>query len=376
MKDRTCLLLPTHAQRDAVAEVYHGPLAVDALVDYINSNCGAYRTSSGQISHLGLQRKHILDNLFHVRSVSDVNMKHIYGSRDSENRPTLNKSFVWDWPNDRMYSISGDHREPTCRAYVSRHEICDGSPKNVLFCPRAKNKHLKSFKSRGLKERQDRKTIEVPECERVSSPLTENEFFHKYLKRSRPFILANITRTWPAYQIWTNSFFRQKFGQNRVHIKLTPKGDFEGVENIKLWDNYKTFSIPDEVRKHFKSPDLVVVRPAGANMKLSEFLDIINKTAHESPPEKSLSAYLEYTSLSESMPGVERDIHEPKFASKLLKKLHLNIWLSDGNTLGRLHFDQFDNLLCQVITINYIYRVYDRIMKYYYQANNNYRSYL
>ena len=82
-------------------------------------------------------------------------------------------------------------------------------------------------------------------------------------------------------------------------------------------------------------------------MIFSEFLELINSTAHSK--NNNISAYLEYSSLSEYFPELEKDILEPLFAQGLLQRKHLNIWLSDGNTLGRLHFDPFDNLLCQVI---------------------------
>ncbi|KAL8618973.1 hypothetical protein ACOMHN_018356 [Nucella lapillus] len=37
-----------------------------------------------------------------------------------------------------------------------------------------------------------------------------------------------------------------------------------------------------------------------------------------------------------------------EFFENVLKLAHLNIWLSDGNTLGKAHFDPFDNFLCQI----------------------------
>ncbi len=46
--------------------------------------------------------------------------------------------------------------------------------------------------------------------------------------------------------------------------------------------------------------------------------------------------------------GLESDIEEFQFAKKILNLQLLNFWLSDGNTLGKLHMDQYDNLLCQV----------------------------
>ena len=60
------------------------------------------------------------------------------------------------------------------------------------------------------------------------------------------------------------------------------------------------------------------------------------------------SAYLEYSSIPNYLPELEQNVEEFPFVQGLLKRRHLNIWLSDGNTLGKLHFDPFDNFLCQV----------------------------
>ncbi len=62
----------------------------------------------------------------------------------------------------------------------------------------------------------------------------------------------------------------------------------------------------------------------------------------------NVSAYLEYTSLADILPNFMNDIEQPAFSSDLLHLSSTNVWLSDGNTLGKLHFDPFDNLLCQV----------------------------
>jgi jumonji domain-containing protein 7 len=81
-------------------------------------------------------------------------------------------------------------------------------------------------------------------------------------------------------------------------------------------------------------------------MKFSEFLDLITWAAEQ--PARNVSAYLEYSSIPEYMPELKDDLSEFEFVRNRLTLRHLNIWLSDGNTLGRLHFDPFDNFLCQV----------------------------
>ena len=182
-------------------------------------------------------------------------------------------------------------------------------------------------------------------CEKISMP-SRYDFFHKYLKISKPVIITGALDTWQALSKWTNTFFRDSYGDRKVHIKLTPDGNFEGVEPASLFKNYKTFKIPASVYKQLPYPDLVVVRPATANMNLSEFIDIIEQVSNGSM--KGFSGYLEYSSIADIIPELETDIETMPFFDNMLKLEHTNIWLSDGNTLGKLHFDPFDNFLCQV----------------------------
>lgn len=181
----------------------------------------------------------------------------------------------------------------------------------------------------------------VTHCKRIKLPL-KHEFIQEYLLRSRPVVIEGALEHWPAMRKWTTKYFYEKFGSQEVHIKLTPNGNFEGVESGKLWAAYRDGWIPANVRSQLSFPDLVVVRPATREMKFSDFLDII--TAGNS----TYSAYLEYTSIPYYMPALQEDIAEMTFIAGLLQQRHLNIWLSDGNTLGKLHFDPYDNFLCQV----------------------------
>ena len=139
-------------------------------------------------------------------------------------------------------------------------------------------------------------------------------------------------------------YLREKYELKDVHVKLTEHGEFEGVESAFLWPGYTPDWIPLEVREKLPFPDLVVVRPATAEMKFSEFIDLVSVGSNKT----GISAYLEYSSIPYYMPEIEDDIIEPLFVKNLLERRHLNMWLSDGNTLGKLHFDPYDNFLCQV----------------------------
>lgn len=124
---------------------------------------------------------------------------------------------------------------------------------------------------------------------------------------------------------------------------MTSDGVFEGCDQAKHFSNFKTFHIPEFVAKQLPFPDLVVVRPATMNLNFSSFMDMILR-----PPKTNMSAYLEYSSIPDHMPELEQDISEFDFVKNILTRRHLNIWLSNGNTLGKLHFDPYENFLCQV----------------------------
>ena len=187
-------------------------------------------------------------------------------------------------------------------------------------------------------------TSELDQCKRIKMPSRE-EFFTDYLMRSKPVIIEDGLRSWPALSKWTNEFLNKEFGDDVVHIKLTPNGEFEGVENISVWEDYEKFIIPEEVKAQLQFPNLVVVRPATQELQFSEFLAIISSPSN-------YSAYLEYSSIPEYMPQLEQDLYELPMVTDVLTRRHLNIWLSDGNTLGKLHFDPYDNILCQVCISN------------------------
>ena len=127
-------------------------------------------------------------------------------------------------------------------------------------------------------------------------------------------------------------------------MKIKRFSEFEGCDLASKFDNYETFSVPKNVKDQLAYPDLVVVRPAVGNMKFGEFMDLVEGKNNPN----NMSAYLEYSSIREYFPELEYDLDEMPFASDILRLSHLNIWISNGRTLGKLHFDPFDNFLCQL----------------------------
>ena len=166
----------------------------------------------------------------------------------------------------------------------------------------------------------------LTQCEKTAMPSKE-EFINKYLFTSRPVIIKRGASHWMAMTKWSNDYLRDSYGHEEVHIKLTPEGEFEGCDKAEKFDNFAHFKIPDTVKAKLNFPDLVVVRPATLNIPFSKFLDIIET-------HMNVSAYLEYSSIPQYFPELEKDLEELEIVKDVLKRVHLNIWLSNGNTLG------------------------------------------
>ena len=212
---------------------------------------------------------------------------------------------------------------------------------NNLFSVKTLKNHVKAEDLYGS---QQSKSV-LPKCERVAVH-SWNQFYNDYLQISKPVVITNALSAWRASSRWSSHYLKERYGNKSVHIKLSPTTDYEGIEHAKHWDPYGKFKIPEKVRSQLEFPDLVVPRPAHANMKFSEYIDLMELIANKTLT--NVSAYLEYSSIRQYFPDLEKDISEMPFLNSFLTLKHLNIWLSDGNTLGKLHFDPFDNFLCMI----------------------------
>ncbi|KAF6036653.1 hypothetical protein EB796_005046 [Bugula neritina] len=211
-----------------------------------------------------------------------------------------------------------------------------------LFSVKQMTNHAESVQVFGVKGQS--KPL-LPTCEKVSVN-SWDEFFTNYLQFSKPVIIENVASAWKANTLWTNAYLKKKYGNMSVHIKLSPTTDYEGIEKADLWKPPESFKVPHIVKKKLQFPDLVVPRPAPVNMRFAQYLDLMKNISEGMLT--NISAYLEYSSIRQYFPELEQDLVEMPFVKNKLHLKHLNIWLSDGNTLGKLHFDPFDNFLCMI----------------------------
>uniref|UniRef100_A0A914UIR9 JmjC domain-containing protein n=1 Tax=Plectus sambesii TaxID=2011161 RepID=A0A914UIR9_9BILA len=320
--DRSCLLTNHLKHVVLLGAVLHASsIDENLIVSFVNDRCGAFFTPDGSLSIAGLHRHAILSELTNVYAYpNSVTMAELVDKCSSD----LSCFFNGKCAHQCLPSTE----EETCgREWENASKYVEDASATL------------SSKSK----RNERGRVALPECEVLETPPSRQRFLLEYVAKSRPVVIRNAINHWPALSQWTNDAFRARFGANDTHVKLTPGGEFEGVEPISLW-NASRFQIPPEVKAALRFTDLVMVRPEGIDMTVAQFLDLIE---HVSKNSSFVSAYLEYAPIRQHLKGLEKDVPALSFAADLNLDM-LNIWLSDGNTLGKLHMDQYDNLLCQL----------------------------
>jgi len=113
--------------------------------------------------------------------------------------------------------------------------------------------------------------------ERVSG-LSKNGFYKEYVKQSKPVIITDLTKDWPASSLWSEEYFISRFGQASVstmsvkdekcdvdtyneteegkgNIAEVLKGVSGGLaENIKVIAS-QLENFPDSIRDDFSAPE-------------------------------------------------------------------------------------------------------------------------
>ena len=198
---------------------------------------------------------------------------------------------------------------------------------------------------------------------------------------------------WQAGRLWTEEYFRRLLRDVSVHVKVAPAdGFFEGPEDLALWRGAggEGRDVPASVLPRLADRGRVVlVRAAEVNMPFPELLARLrdqsaaaaaaaaaavvvvavggggaaagsNATASNAAAAATAAAaaaaaaasyYLEYSSIASYTPQLTRDLGSFRWAAFLARGGGLggvpearNLWLG-GRTLGKLHFDEFENVL-------------------------------
>jgi jumonji domain-containing protein 7 len=130
-------------------------------------------------------------------------------------------------------------------------------------------------------------------------------------------------------------------------VKLGANGVFEGPELRSKWLDSGTNILPEFTKGKIEFPELVMVRPGQAELSMSEILQLFQNETRNLDLDSWISAYIEYTPMSSNFAELKTDVPESELFRELKLK-HQNIWIGDGQTLGKMHFDEFENSLVMI----------------------------
>ncbi len=184
------------------------------------------------------------------------------------------------------------------------------------------------------------------QCERVSSREMGERFKSEFWVPQRPVIITDYFSPPSSNELLSKL---DESADVNVGVKLSDSEDFEGVEALLLWVSTTTddiFDIPEVVSEQLMSTELVVVRAAHEQLSLGETLDLLLSN------NSTTRAYVEYHRLKESgaiMQGLAPPL--PAWLQELLPERNRGepyLWLGDGRTVGKAHFDPYDNVLAML----------------------------
>ncbi len=206
------------------------------------------------------------------------------------------------------------------------------------------------------------------------SGMPASQFMRQVLLQHKPVKLVGTgAQLWPTSRKWGPEHLLRTVGDSPVHVKVSPGGIFEGSESVFPWlcggssrcpGVNGTEGVPPHIRSKMESPDRVVSRPAVADIPVKRLLQVFRQVqqAREvgTPPEQLPSLYVEYLSMSSSLHALWQDVRmntaacgdgEEGTLCRLAAQLqlqHANVWIGDGHTTGKAHFDAFENFLVPI----------------------------
>eukprot|EP00794_Sanderia_malayensis_P009959 gene9959-10979_t len=133
--------------------------------------------------------------------------------------------------------------------------------------------------------------------------ISPDDFYMNYVVPHKPVVLKGAAKNWPAYKLWTDSYLKEKYGNETVHMET-------------------------------KDDDKYNIPPAE---NLGAFLDKYR--------EENSTLYL----VDEVLPKMREEIVLPLClrCEEIDRYFFVSfLWLSGGNTMSTMHIDTDENLLC------------------------------
>lgn len=147
------------------------------------------------------------------------------------------------------------------------------------------------------------------------------------MRSSRPVVLTNLAALagFAPEANWTAAQLENRWGDRIVRASISPSGRFDGPEPGALW------GLPPSAE--------VLVRPPETHLRLRDLLALLRQQTPE-------SFYVEYNALHQYLGESLAPL--PAHAAEL-RHLLTNVWLGRGATTSPLHYDEYENLLTQLV---------------------------
>mmetsp|Transcript_6162 Transcript_6162/g.9203 ORF Transcript_6162/g.9203 Transcript_6162/m.9203 type:complete len:466 (+) Transcript_6162:116-1513(+) len=189
----------------------------------------------------------------------------------------------------------------------------------------------------------------------VRSEAEGRQFIREFMEKNQPAILSNFQSQWTLInsaavgaEAEAQEWLPKELNSAIVRVSVSESGRFDGPEPAELWGLGS------------QSAD-VLVRPPATYMFLHHFFELLQDAS------VSETFYLEYLALHQYLGAPVTDrIPMPAWLQASLKSSHsagstgdnsdtlldhlvTNIWIGGRPTTSPLHYDDYENFLCQIV---------------------------
>jgi hypothetical protein len=190
----------------------------------------------------------------------------------------------------------------------------------------------KDTNSKQILARWQQRSQTIASVPRVSS-ITPEELHNEYILKNLPVIISHhpLSEQAAPYEgnRFSRDFFSTIFGEHIVRVSVSETGRFDGPEDGSLWG--------------LSSSTDVLVRPPSTSMTMSDFLMLSKQ------PSMKEVFYLEYSALHQYLESFQHYMPTPEIIQDVnLTSLVSNIWIGTKPTSSPLHYDDYENFLCQL----------------------------
>lgn len=175
-----------------------------------------------------------------------------------------------------------------------------------------------------------------------------------YMAQNTPCVISNFQEGFKGREegLWTHAGLSEAVGKEFVRVSLSATGRFDGPEDGALW-RHDGGGGEDEVEE-------VLVRPPQTSMRMDDFLSLLRLSQANPSLAPNATFYLEYLSLTQYLgPALLPSLPLPPPAAAAvaagaageeggLELLLTNLWVGKGGTTSPLHYDDYENILCQL----------------------------